>query len=305
MNESRSIPRVEVDRSSYRPELPQPVWREVEGFVKATIEGVSGKTAYASADLSLVTTRLAVWAVTTAGLDLDRRTLFNRHVIARFVRVGLPEYNEAARGNLRSQLLRIAESLLDPRDVPLRLAPMKAADPSRPFSRKDVVVLRSWAETQSTPNRRTNARVLLALGLGAGLSAVEIGTLTVDAIAVSRAGVTLQIGGGRQRVVPVLREWEEPLRARRSQLADGRFAFRERHSANYDNLISNFVARGKSVEVVPQSQRMRATWIVHHLDRGTPIVSLARAAGVESFEAFTRYLRFVEPPADDWLDRLR
>jgi integrase len=277
----------------------------VESFVEATVTAAEGKTPYDSRDLFLVTTRIAVWAVTTAGLELDQRTLFNRHVIARFVRVGLPEYNEAARGNLRSQLLRLAEVLLDPRDVPLRLAPMKPADPSRPYSSKELVILRGWAETQSTAGRRTNARVLLALGLGAGLSAAEIGSLTVENIAVTEEGVTLQITGGRHRVVPVLREWEDPLRARRVQLVDGRFAFREGHSVNYDNLISNFVARGKSVEVVPQSQRMRATWIVRHLDRGTPMVLLARAAGVESFEAFTRYLRFAEPPSGDWLDRLR
>jgi hypothetical protein len=296
---------VDGDDVSYRPELPEATWREVKTFVAATVEGVAGKTPYTSRDLLLVTTRIAAWAVTSAGLELDRRTLFNRHVIARFVRSGLSEYNEAARGNLRSQLLRMAEVLLDPRDVPLRLTPMRPADPSRPYSRREIVILRSWAETQSTGGRRANARVLLALGLGAGLSAVEIGNLTAKEIAVAEDGVTLRVVGVRERDVPVLREWEAPLRARRTQLADDRFAFREGHTANYDNLISNFVARGASVEVVPQSQRMRATWIVGHLDRGTPIVLLAKAAGVESLEAFTRYIRFAEAPPDGWLDRLR
>jgi integrase len=293
------------DGASYRPELPEQTWREVKTFVAATVDAVAGKTPYDSRDLLLVTTRLAAWAATSSGLDLERRALFNRLVIARFVRTGLTEYNEAARGNLRSQLLRMAEVLLDPRDVPLRLAPMKPADPSRPYSRREVVILHSWAETQSTGARRTNARVLLALGLGAGLSAAEIGNLTAKDIAVAEDGVTLRVVGARERDVPVLREWEGPLRARRTQLADDRFVFREGHTANYDNLISNFVARGASVEVVPQSQRMRASWIVGHLDRGTPIVLLAKAAGVESLEAFTRYLRFAEAPHDGWLDQLR
>jgi hypothetical protein len=47
------------------------------------------------------------------------------------------------------------------------------------------------------------------------------------------------------------------------------------------------------MRVRPTSQRLRATWIVHHLDAGVPVVTLMRAAGVESLESFTRYVRFV------------
>jgi hypothetical protein len=49
--------------------------------------------------------------------------------------------------------------------------------------------------------------------------------------------------------------------------------------------------------VMPQSQRMRSTWITQHLSAGTNVRVLVRAAGVESLEAFTRYLRFVHEPA--------
>ena len=42
---------------------------------------------------------------------------------------------------------------------------------------------------------------------------------------------------------------------------------------------------------------MRATWIVTHLTAGSPVKALVEAAGVDSLEALTRYLRFV-PDAD-------
>jgi hypothetical protein len=70
------------------------------------------------------------------------------------------------------------------------------------------------------------------------------------------------------------------------------YAFRENHTANYPNLISSFVVRSSSMRVRPTSQRLRATWIVHHLSAGVPVATLMRAAGVESLEAFTRYVRF-------------
>jgi len=69
--------------------------------------------------------------------------------------------------------------------------------------------------------------------------------------------------------------------------------FRENHVAFYQTLISGFVDRSDTSRVHPQTQRLRATWIVRHLAAGTPVVELMQAAGVESLEAFTRYVKFV------------
>jgi len=80
---------------------------------------------------------------------------------------------------------------------------------------------------------------------------------------------------------------------RTKALAPERYAFRENHAAFYPNLVTNFVNRSRVIGVRPQSQRLRCTWIVHHLQSATPVVTLMRAAGVESLEALTRYVRFV------------
>ena len=110
------------------------------------------------------------------------------------------------------------------------------------------------------------------------------------------------VTGDRARSVPVVREWEEALVQRTESLAPDRYAFRENRTSYFPNLISNFVRRSQWTLVLPQSQRMRATWIVHHLTTGAPVVPLMRAAGVESLEAFTRYVRFV-PDVDEDLAR--
>ena len=291
----------EADRR-YEPSIDTAVWLAVREFVTEAVADALGKTPYKEATLNVATTRLAAWAWQTAGLPLERPTIFNRDTIARFIAVGCGDWKPAARGNLRSQLLRMSEVLLG-RTVSLRrLGALPPSDPSRPYTRAELIQLRNWASSQSTLFRRTNAAVLLALGAGAGLSASEIGELRVEQIAVMDEGVTVTVAGERRREVPVRRIWVPALidRVRTSQ-ADN-YAFRENHTANYPNLISSFVTRSGTMQVRPTSQRLRATWIVHHLSTGVPVVALMRAAGVDSLEAFTRYVRFVREGETDMED---
>jgi len=58
------------------------------------------------------------------------------------------------------------------------------------------------------------------------------------------------------------------------------------------NLVSNFVARTKSATVGPNSQRMRATWIVAQLEVSTNPAALLDQAGVATLSALDRYLPF-------------
>jgi integrase len=265
----------------------------IEEFASAAAVDAAPSTAYDERSLRKAAALLARWAWQSAGLPLDREVIFARQVIGRFASVGLTQYSEAGQGNIRSQLLRMGEALLGPRLAPVRLAPLGPAEPTAPYSLSEVTSLRSWALCQSTTARRANADVLLALGLGAGLSASEIGNVRVCDIAVDDEGVILNVTGTRSRSVPVLRAWERALIERTLTLRPDQWAFRENHTENYPNLISNFVARSGTSTVLPQSQRLRSTWLVGHLTNGTPVIPLMQAAGVESLEALTRYVRFV------------
>ncbi|MEB0265861.1 hypothetical protein [Cryobacterium sp. 10I5] len=282
------------------------VWIEVKQFVLDAVADSADGTPYTVAELKVAASRLAAWTWQTAGLPLERGAVFRRDVVARFIAVGCPKLKPASRGNLRSQLLRMSEVLLDPREVPRRLAALEPSEPAAPYSSAELISLRSWASTQSTPARRANAWILLATGAGAGLAASEIGQLRVRDIAVDEGGVLLQINGEGPRAVPVLRDWEQVLVDRTRALGPERFVFRENHGAYYPNLIANFIDRSQVVGVKPQSQRLRATWIVRHLEAATPVVPLMRAAGIESLEALTRYVRFVrERDGDEVRARLR
>jgi len=279
--------------SEYEPVLDLTIWAEVREFVGAAVADSVRRTPYDEADLNNAASHLVAWTWQTAGLPLERPAVFNRDVIARFVTVGCPHVKSATRGNLRSKLLRMSEALLETKSVQRRLSPLPPSDPSIPYSATELTSLRSWASTQSTQARRRNAEVLLAAGAGAGLSASEIGELRVRDIIIDKVGVVLTVTGARSRHVPVLEAWAEPLAVAARSLEPCCYAFRERHRCFYPNLISNFVDRGTVLGVRPQTQRLRATWIVHHLNAGTPVGILMRAAGLESLEALTRYVQFM------------
>lgn len=269
------------------------------------VQNCSGRTPYSDQDLNIAATKLSVWAWETAGFELEASLVFRRDVIGNYIATGASEYKPAGRGNLRSQLLRMSEVLL-PESTQRRLSPLPPSDPTRPYRPNEIQSLRAWASGQSTPARQGNARTLLALGLGAGLSAVEIGTLRIRDIQVDRFGVLVDVQGDRPRTVPVLRQWEPDLIARVQQLPSDSWAFRENHTAFYPNLISNFVDRSKVTVVRPQTQRMRTTWLLVHLSAGTALPSLLAAAGTESLSALDRYLQFLEPePAGDLRQHLR
>jgi len=272
------------------PALDAKVWTAIADFTLSSVADTVDALPYNTADLNSAATRLVAWCWETAGLPLERHIVFHRDTIARFISVGCPELKAASRGNLRSQLLRMSEILAQP--APRRLEALPPSDPSAPYSAEELVSLRSWASGQSTSGRRANAAVLLALGAGAGLSASEIGELRVADIQVDDLGALVNVTGSRARSVPVLREWEAALIERVASMDPGRYAFRENHTTFYPNLVSNFVDRGHPTRVRLTTQRLRATWIVHHLDAGTPVVALMEGAGVESLEALTRYTRF-------------
>lgn len=282
-----------LNSSEYEPRLNTATWLLIAPFVAASVAACADATPYETRVLTGAATRLTAWTWLNAGLPLERDVVFNRDVIARFIAVGCSNMKPAVRGNLRSQLLRMSESLLGPAAAPRRLSPLPPSDPTAPYTHQEIVSLRNWADTQSTAQRRDNARVLLALGAGAGLSAIEIGELRVGSIHHDNSGVLISVEGDRPRTVPVLREWETALVERCAQLSQDRYAFRENHTTFYPNLVTNFVDRSRVVGVRPQSQRLRSTWIVRHLEAATPVPLLMHAAGVESLEALTRYVRFV------------
>lgn len=160
----------------------------------------------------------------------------------------------------------------------------------------------SWGATQGTALRRANAAVLMSLGFGAGLSNREIIGAKIQDLALAGPYVIMHVGGERTRVVPVLAEWDLPLRWAIGSGDADRHVFlpgRTYRSPNVPGLFVSTADGGRQLQV----QRMHATWVVHHLDAGTPTLALMRAAGLRSPEALDRYLAFAsEPNLNDYIE---
>ncbi len=284
--------------ANYTPDLPADEWAIIGDFVRAAVTDCDCRTPYSATDLLIASARHVHWCVFSAGLPLERESVFHREVIAEYAARGCPQLARASAGNIRSRLLRMSELLLPPATRTAKLAAMPPSAPTVPYSITDQVALRSWATGQITQYQVVNCHVLLALGLGAGLSSAEVGGVQAGHLHVDADGVLVEVVGKRSRLVPVLAEWESVLiDAADAAMRPDLYVFRPQRDKVHRNFVSHFVDKTNIGRVRPSLQRMRATWIVTHLTAGSPVKALVEAVGVDSLEALTRYLRYV-PDAD-------
>ncbi len=289
---------VEVS-SQYSPDVFATHWPNIGPFVTACVLDAAPLTTYSERDLFAAATPLTLWAWQTAGMPLDRHAIFSVATIDRFIAVGLVNYSSnASRNTLRSRLLRISETLLTGTAVARSLRPLGGSDPTSPYKPTEIIALKSWALAQRSIERRRSAEILLALGLGAGLSGREIIETRITDIDVDDHGVVVSVRGLRPRRVPVLRDWERALAEAASTEVGAAWAFRKGQEGGNPNLITDFVSRSRG-KIQLQARRMRTTWIVTHLEAGTPPLPLLTAAGVGSLQALDRFTRFLNPASSD------
>lgn len=283
---------VDDAQARYRPKMDASYWRHIGPFVVDCVDLAAPDTRYSDKELFAAAAPLTLWAWQSAGLELERHQVFSRSTIERFIDSGLTGYStSASRNTVRSRLIRMSEILHSSQTITRALRPLGNSDPMTPYSPADLVQLRSWAGAQQTESRRRNAHALLALGLGAGLTAKELLGVSTDDITADDYGVHVAVGGARPRQVTVLRQWEAALRADR----EVGWLFRQQREGMNRNLITDFISHGEQ-RVELQTRRMRSTWIVHHFTIGTPPLVLLAASGVQSLESLDRFVHFAARP---------
>lgn len=276
----------------YIPKMPSDYWDTIGDFVRSCITNAQPSLRISAQKSLRPVTALVLWSW-QLGYELDRRLIFDRMTIEEFIASGCPaSWSSATRGNMRSQLFNISEALLGTEARIPRLNPLPPSNPSKPYDTNEIVTFRSWARGQSTQSKRHDATALLALGAGAGLATEDLLTIHVGDVTLIDGFVIVNVTGRRPRQVPVLAEWESDLLDVVRETTPGAFVFGQNRTTRQKNAVSNFLSKTTGTHK-PNSQRLRATWIVHHLGVATPVKALLGAAGVESFEAFTRFIPFV------------
>jgi hypothetical protein len=166
-----------------------------------------------------------------------------------------------------------------------------------PYNCTEVTLLRADALVQPTPGRVRAARVLLALGLGAGLDGRWVTGVRAREVIVADGVVLVRVGHPSPRIVPVLVGWEDEVldlaaTAGCQFLVGGTSMAKNRAGALAASLV---VGNGHLRFSTP---RLRSTWLVTHLATRTRLPELARAAGLEGVTVLSDLLRFVPALAD-------
>lgn len=290
---SKEIDSVLCRIMEYRPQLPPAQWERIEPFVREAVLAAGPRTDSRAKDLLAVTSRICAWC-DGEGLPLTNETVFHADVIEEFVLNGMSSCSAGSRANRRSMLYRIAEAVLGWAATPSRQTPLHSSNPVKPYTSQEMIAFENWGLGRPTFWQRHNVLVLLALGAGAGLSTEDLVTVTGSHIAADSEGVLVSCDGRRSRTVPALARWERTLVSAADAVGGDTWLFRPQRTTSSKNCVSNFVGKNPAVDLPNLTmQRLRATWIVHHLASRTPLGALVPASGADTLHSLARYLVFV------------
>lgn len=281
-------------RGSFTPVKAAAYWGVLEPVVVSAVSAAVRVTGRDARGLYPVATAFVLWAWQTKGLELDTKAIFRRRLVEEYVHRGMTTYARSSRATYRSVLLAIVDAVTPTSEQPFRIP---RSEPTPPYPPAEIAALRSWASSQGNPARRRDAWVLLALGFGAGLATRELLAVRTDDVDVRADGVQVMVWEGRPRLVPVLSAWEKPIRDIAEDSETDRWVFRPGRTGVRSAQVTDFLHRGHTTELDVRPARMRTTWMLTHLQAGTPPRELLRIAGLENLAALDRITRFLPPRA--------
>nr|MBA2529340.1 hypothetical protein [Euzebyales bacterium] len=264
-------------------------------LLRALAQAAGPVDAADAAELLAALASHAVW-LAGEGTQVDEAALLDPDLVRRWSVVGLAGLSAGTAANYRSRLARIAAAVQPGR----RPTVLGASGPAEVYTSREEDALVSWGEAQRTPAMRRDVLVLLCLGLGAGLGTAEtVAARGADVVLHDGGVVTVTVAGQRARLVPVRARYAPLLLALASGAGDGLLFRPDAPSRGGRNGVSNLVARARSGcdprLPVLSPQRMRATWLVRHLDAGVRADALLAAAGLDSLAVLDRYLPSLRP----------
>ncbi|MFF1876585.1 tyrosine-type recombinase/integrase [Leifsonia sp. NPDC058230] len=265
-------------------------WPSIKEFTRDACSLAAPTTPYTASLLMTVAIPFVAWCVNEQGLPMTANVVFSRQAIDAYVTLENKGRAEGTRRNYRAMLMRISE-VVAPAEHPDSLTPLSRKRIATPYAPPEMSQFRFWAVGQQTAQKRYRARLMLVLCAGAGLRPSDIAHLYKRDVVIDDRGVLVNVRGDRPRIVPLLREWEAWMLPLLDEADDEHPLWGEPNRRDRSNLLSSFTQY--TAGTYPRGDRLRATWLVHHLQAGTPIKELLRAAGFDKFENLPRYLEFV------------
>jgi hypothetical protein len=210
---------------------------------------------------------------------------------------------DATRATVRSALRRAVKRL-----APNLASPSIAYQPVQaPYTAFECASFVRLARNQPTPTTRRGVSAIVALGLGAGLSAQEQRGVTAERVFEVYLGegvsaLFVEVTGSRARTVVVRSEYEELLRealaihvqqgCRPSQLLYGRTIDRPNVTTPVTSRAKT--ALGTGIDLDPA--RLRSTWLVACMSAPVPLGALLRASGLRSARTLVDLVGYCPTP---------
>ncbi len=292
---------------AYHPRIPADQWERIRPLVMALVTAVVGRVPYGVDDLLYVATRVAQFA-DEAGLPPDPGTWLRNENIDRFTisRCADRHFGPSTALTYRTYLRRMREALVwvDRGEAPSPKLHV-SDEPSAPYKLPELAAIDAWSDGLPVA-RRWDAKALLCLGAGCGLSRADFIAVTGRDVRVLNSGATLVTLASSGRVIACRARYEQLLQelveARR-----GGYLFRPaRQVAAAKNLVSNWTWRNIPPHGTPRLslQRLRSTWIVSLMTDRVDRELIAVAAGLSSSAQLAKYSRWVPPITADAATRL-
>lgn len=285
---------------SFRPEIEPGRWARVRPLFEQIL--VSALTANPKLDYRRTTTPLAQLLVYSSetGVPLTPAEVLDPVVVDQFMRSrARPGGSDSS---YRSTLGAIERALF-----PRAVRPTINRGRLEPYTPGECEALWRWVTSIPRARAASALREVMVFSLGAGLDMQPLREMR--GAHVRREGSYVLVDAPSRGVAfPVLAEWEDEALAAAGAAGDGYVIHptqKARDGASILNNLSFDATRGaRRPPRTPNfdARRMRATWLLVQLQRGTPPAALLAAAGLKSFTSLDRLLPHVEAPApeDAW-----
>lgn len=270
---------------NYTPLFLEPgVWADMAEFVRGTVRlRFSEARSVRETERALsILTSFAEWVLITGVTSVDEAAL-NESVIDAYTSHRKSEI-KAPVAERERKLLRTLAGLRN--TVEMRTVATTAA-PSTPYSLLEQEEIRYWAHWQQTDHRTRVATAVAALGLGCGLTSEEMAQVReqdVIELADGMLGIRLE-----DRTVPVLAKWND-------ELASTLTGTPEQYLVSPRSVLRGKPATATTLKICrpgsPSPQRMRATWLLAHVDASTNVFALTAAAGLSTPQFLRRLASF-------------
>ncbi|WP_157155908.1 hypothetical protein [Diaminobutyricimonas sp. LJ205] len=242
------------------------------------------------------------WVWTVTGCDLTIPRVFKTQLVHRYLAEDLAKRSETYRYDTARQLSAMADKLGDIHVQRLRMPEQTGS--ARPYSPAEEATLFAWANTLTTPLKRQNARALLALSGGAGLSAQELMDAQVQDVEFVTGRLFVNVRGDRARRVPVHSKWARTLAESIGNRTRGDLFHAYRLSEYKPNGLQRFLSDNPG-PLRPSAARLRSGWIVAQIDAELPMQVLLEITGFATLLSLQPYLEHsIQHRADDHIGRI-